>query len=195
MSERATTDFACRLAGVIFASRAPINSVLADVAGSLRQGGVRVGGALQAVTHDPATGSRELRLRGLRGDWDLPILENRGREARGCRLDPQAISDVAGRLEAELSGDVEILILNRFGRAESEGYGLRQLLERAVCEDVPVLIGVREDYREAWEAFHGGLGTTLAPDRDEILAWAGGVLAPRPHQAAAVEDRGLVPQD
>lgn len=65
----------------------------------------------------------------------------------------------------------DLVILYRFGRAESEGYGLRQVLEHAVSEDIPVLIGVREEFRDLWDQFHGGLGAALPPDLHSVLAW------------------------
>ncbi|ESR22512.1 hypothetical protein N177_4077 [Lutibaculum baratangense AMV1] len=159
------------LAGIVFEAGDPINQLLLRVAEALAADGVSVAGVVQARVNDPATGRSNLVLRGLRDGWELPILEERGQQAKGCRLDSRAITDVAGRLERELAPGAGFLIVNRFGRAEAEGQGLRHLLARAASEGIPVIAGVRQDYAAAWAAFHGGLGVALPPDPERVLAW------------------------
>lgn len=178
-SDLGTDHGAARLAAIVFPSRFRIDALMSEVAQAAIADGARLAGVVQARVEDPATGRSNLMLRGLRGDWELPILEERGQAAKGCRLDPQAVTDAAGRLQAELARGVDLLIVNRFGRAESEGYGLRNVLGQAAEEGVPTLVGVREDYVEAWDAFHGGLGITLPLDAAAALRWYRGVARPK----------------
>ncbi|ADZ70556.1 DUF2478 domain-containing protein [Polymorphum gilvum] len=159
------------LAGIVFDRKFPIDALLRQVAGQLRSDGLDLAGVIQTTGTDADCLDRSVCLEGLRERWQVPVLQDRGRFASGCRLDPGAIADVAGRLEADCARGADLLVVNRFGRAESEGHGLRTVLERALCAGIPVLIGVRADYAEAFEAFHGGIGRTLPPDADAVLAW------------------------
>ena len=71
---------------------------------------------------------------------------------------------------AAIDGHVDLLILNRFGRAESLGRGLLRCFAEAVDAGIPVLTSVREPYDIAWRDFHGGLGIDLAADFEAIVA-------------------------
>ena len=166
------------LAGIVFKSKDPVNSLLEDVSRTLAAHGLNLAGVLQKSVTPEGSSEKNVCLSSLRGSWEMPVLQDRGQHAQGCRLDPHAITDVAGRLAADLKAGADILIVNRFGRAESEGYGLRQVLEQAVCDGIPVLLAVREDYVSAWEEFHGGMGELLPMDRDAVLAWCDAVCVP-----------------
>lgn len=162
---------AAPLAGVLFPPRFPVNALLSRVADRLSREGVAVAGVVQDAPPRREGEPPNLVMRGLREGWELPILEIRGSQAQGCRLDPRAIADVAGRLEADVARGCDLLVVNRFGRSEAEGDGLRSVLERAAFDGIPILIGVRADYAPAWEAFHGGLGVALPPEEEAILHW------------------------
>lgn len=100
---------------------------------------------------------RELYLVDLAAGTKTGISENRGPQTQGCHLDRAALTRVAQNTEACLEAGADILIVNRFGRAEAEAKGLRGAIEKALGLDIPVIVGVRPDYKEAWQAFHGGL--------------------------------------
>jgi hypothetical protein len=75
-------------------------------------------------------------------------------------------------LLAAIAERVDLLIINRFGRAESLGRGMLSIFSRAIDAGVPVLTAVRRPYEVAWHSFHGGMGSELAPDIGAIEAWA-----------------------
>lgn len=166
-----------RVAGISFPSKFPIDELLLDVVDRLTARGLSLGGVVQVVSNRPGRHTDVVQLRDLRDGSQVRILQELGREARGCRLDPDAIAEVAGRLERTLDEGCDLLVINRFGRGESEGHGLRSVLERAVAMDLPTLAAVRSDYAEAWSAFHGGLADDLPRDREAVLAWAEAVCA------------------
>ena len=62
-------------------------------------------------------------------------------------------------------------MLNRFGKAEAEGHGLRSVFARAIDAGIPVLTAVRAPYGEAWAQFHGGLAVDLSTDIECTLDW------------------------
>ncbi len=164
------------LAAIVFPSKFPINGLLKDVCRTLAQQGHDLAGVLQSVSDTAGQTNKNVSLTSLRSGWETPVLQERGQYASGCRLDPQAITDVAGHVTADLARGADLLVINRFGRAESEGYGLRQVLEQAVSSGIPVLLAVREDYVPALEDFAGELGELLPPDRKAVLEWSEAVF-------------------
>ena len=74
-------------------------------------------------------------------------------------------------IEASIAGDVDLVILNKFGAAEAEGDGLRMAFARAAEIGVPVLTSVRPPYTEAWSEFQGGLAKDLTPELEGVLSW------------------------
>ncbi|PTW59799.1 uncharacterized protein DUF2478 [Breoghania corrubedonensis] len=182
-----TSDFeapdpARTLAAIAFDPREDVDTLLGEAAAALS--GCHIAGVVQIGGREDGCEVKAMALKSLRDGWEIRILEERGAQARGCRLSPHAITEVAGRLEAELAAGADILFVNRFGRSESEGYGLRRVFERAVLDGVPVLTAVRSDYRDAWNEFHGGLGTTLPRDREAVIAWCKAACAARAETAA-----------
>jgi hypothetical protein len=168
--ETATADLPL-LGGIVFQRGCKVDIVLADVATGLKQRGARLAGVIQKIGPEPGCDIEGSRLQSLSGDWSLPLLENRGPQARGCRLDYSSIAEASVRILASLPDDADFMMLNRFGRAEAEGAGLREILETCLHRQICVLVAVREDYLPAWNEYHGGLGTTLPADADVILDW------------------------
>lgn len=160
-----------RLAAIAFESGFGIDALMAELAHCLKEHGMRLSGAIQTVSDVPGSDRRNLRLRALDDDWEIPILQDRGALATGCRLDYGSMVDVCARIEAGFRRERDLMILNRFGRAEAEGGGLRQVLQRCVEAEVPTLIAVRQDYLADWAAFHGGLAQTLTPDLSAVMSW------------------------
>jgi hypothetical protein len=70
-----------------------------------------------------------------------------------------------------IKAGAELIILNKFGRAESEGAGLLSCFAEAVSAGIPVLTTVREPYTEAWHEFHDGLASDLPPIQEAIVEW------------------------
>ena len=63
------------------------------------------------------------------------------------------------------------MMLNRFGKAEAEGGGLRSAFVRAMEAGIPMVTAVRPPYVEAWSQFHGRLAIDLADGFRRVLAW------------------------
>jgi hypothetical protein len=83
-------------------------------------------------------------------------------------------------IDRAIEDRVDLVVMNRFGRAESLGGGLLTSLTSAVAAEVPVLTAVRAPYDMAWAQFHGGLGRELPPVLEAIVAWADGVVRREP---------------
>lgn len=167
------------LAAVLFPRGGAIDTLLATAAARLSADGWRLAGALQAEERDADGCCGPMRLRSLTDGSETVISQNLGKLSAGCRLDPQALLAAAVRLTADLDGAPDLLVLNRFGKAEAEGGGLRPVIEKAVEAGVPTLIAVRDDHAAAWATFHGGLAETMPANDEAILDWCRSVLQPR----------------
>jgi len=99
------------------------------------------------------------------------ISQYRGRGARGCRLDTDALERAVGLVGASLTRGCDVLIVNRFGKREAEGGGFRELIARALAWDVPVLTGVGALNRDDFTAYSGGLAKELLPMPDAVGHW------------------------
>lgn len=170
------------LLAAIHAEKAvPVNDLLDAVLGEAAARGVRVAGFLQRQRFAGGECRERIELLAIGTGESRSISQALGPGARGCHLDSQALADVAGslleRLEAAPPG---LLILNRFGKGEAEGGGLRAVMEAACLESVPVLTVVRPLNVDAWREFSGELGLLLPPERQAVLEWLRGALALQP---------------
>jgi hypothetical protein len=164
---------AIALAAVHFARGFDIDRLLFEACAALTRDGLRLGGLLQAATGERGGNcAATTHVVDLRTDRAFDIWENRGAWASGCRLDERGLAEAEPVLRAAIAEGVDLLVINRFGRAESLGRGLRGCFEAAVAADIPVLTAVREPYDEAWRAFHGGLGLDLPCEAEAVSAWA-----------------------
>lgn len=149
-----------------------VDTLLREVAENLRARGQRIQGVLQvrgAETGDCHCSDMDLQIIG--SDRRFRISQPLGPGSRGCRLNPGALAESAAFLESSLTTATELLILNRFGRGESEGKGFRDLIGAAITAEVPVLTALRPAYAKAWAAFGAEMACELPADRGAILAW------------------------
>lgn len=179
------------MAAVTYQSGFPIDEFLAAIATTLRGDNYRLAGAIQQNRHQhdarsPDVCCAAMTLIDLATGKRFEISQNLGPESQGCRLDAGGLVEVGAILDMAVDHAHDLLILNKFGRAEAEGSGLRSVIARALDEGVPVLTAVSPIYSEAWREFHGGLATELAPDSELILAWCRGAVSERRATRSAI---------
>ncbi|MCO5091185.1 DUF2478 domain-containing protein [Bosea sp. (in: a-proteobacteria)] len=105
------------------------------------------------------------------------IFEDRGPEAQGCRLDTAGLAVAAGWLREAVEARPDLLIVNRFGKHEGEGRGLREEIGMAVAAGIPIVIAVKRQYLEDWLAFAGEAFATAPLDAAAIEGWCYRALA------------------
>jgi nucleoside-triphosphatase THEP1 len=88
-----------------------------------------------------------------------------------CNVDAEAIELLAVSLMAELHRGVDLVVVNRFGKRESEGAGFCCVIERATELGIPVLTVVKESWKDAWLDYGGDWVTTLTAESSDILNW------------------------
>lgn len=129
-------------------------------------------GVLQHVSEATPDRRCDVILEDLSTGLCTAIFEDRGAGASSCRLDEAALTGAAVRVASALDSDPDVLVLNKFGKAECEGRGLRHLIAAALEREIPVLIGVPKGNLAAWRGFAGDLGTEVEADVGEIERWA-----------------------
>jgi hypothetical protein len=160
-----------RIAAIGYETGFPIDDLLRAIAERLRADGVTLAGALQENTAGAPGQCSTMTLVDLASQRRVGISQNLGLDSDSCRLDARGLSEIGVLLDRSFDTQVELLIINRFGKAEAEGDGLRSVFARAIDAGIPVLTAVRLSYREAWTQFHGGLAVDLPTDIERVLDW------------------------
>lgn len=166
--------------------RGAIDRVIEDVAERLAAAGLRLAGLVQSNPVPDGRDRCDMTLRDLASGRDIKISQDLGKDSRACRLDPGALETAVGWVQASLQGDVDALVLNKFGKREQEGAGLRPVIAQAVAMGLPVVVGLRSDNRAAWQAFCCGAGEIRPASAAADVAR--GIIAARRPRAVVVVD-------
>jgi nucleoside-triphosphatase THEP1 len=164
-------DLTPALAAIHYERDFDINGILRKVVKSLQEKGVMVGGVLQEAVFSPNGYCAQLNIVDIRTGETERITQDRGRDSRGCKLDPRGLAAISHCITDAIDADVDLVIINKYGRAESEGRGLLSCFADAVTAGVPLLTTVREPYMTQWTSFHGGLAAELAADVNAVRQW------------------------
>jgi nucleoside-triphosphatase THEP1 len=155
-----------------------VDTVLSDVARALQSDGFRLAGAVQWNVERVSHARCDMLLEDLATGKRIDASDiNRAKNA--CRLDPYALEDAAGLVAASVTPDVDLVILNRFGKQEASGQGFRAVIEAAIASELPIVLGLNEAYRVAFDAFSGGVAATLANDASVVAGWCRHQIAAR----------------
>ncbi len=170
-----------KLAYIMSHGRGQTDPRLAEVARNLMQRGVRLCGTIQVNTERGDGRHCDMDLMVLPEGPALRISQDRGRWARGCRLDAGSLETAVARVAGALDLGADLMIINKFGKHEAEGRGFRPVIAAALERDVPVLVGLNPLNREAFDTFAGGVATEVCGDPGGILEWADLYFPMDPH--------------
>jgi nucleoside-triphosphatase THEP1 len=154
-----------------------IDRLIASIAGQLKRQGLRVGGVVQSNVERAGECRCDMRLEELTTGRIVSISQRLGPQSRGCRLNDVALEQIVALVEASLEDGLDILILNKFGRQEAEGKGLRTAVAHAVAADIPVLVGLNRAYVAEWREFCEGEGQLLEAEPAAVTCWLDACLA------------------
>jgi nucleoside-triphosphatase THEP1 len=147
------------------------DALLTQAADGLAAEGYRLGGVVQSSVHRPGRRKCDMYLRDLMSGEEILISLDRGNEARGCRLDADAFARVGLWGERALAAGVDLLVINKFGKEEAQGRGLRPLIAEALIAGIPVMLGVSSLNLDDLLAFAGAAAVRLPPGCEAIMAW------------------------
>ena len=161
------------IAALIYDEGTYPDRVLQDFVRDLKAQAFVLGGVIQQDVPRAGAARCDMFLENLGTGELIRISEYRGEGARGCRLDHNGLLAAAsGILTSVENHAVDMLIINKFGKIEAEGGGLRQGLAAALERSIPILIGVPRRNQEAWQAFAGDFAVALAPTLEDLNTWA-----------------------
>lgn len=142
---------------IVYSDGLAADQLISELGYKARDAGIAVAGIVQHNHFIRDRTKCDMEVEELASGIVLKISEDRGKEARGCRLDRGALSEAAALLSASIENGPELVILNKFGKTEAEGRGLRDTLAQAVQLGMPVIVGVPFRNIEQWRIFAEGL--------------------------------------
>lgn len=156
---------------IVYSDGHAADRFISDLGYRVRDAGIAVAGIVQ---HNKFIRDRtrcDMEVEELASGIVLQLSEDRGKEARGCRLDRGALSEAALLISGSFQDQPELVILNKFGKLEAEGRGLRDTLSDAVQLGVPVVVGVPYRNLEQWRAFAEGLAEECPIGSPRLQEW------------------------
>lgn len=156
---------------VVYTDGLAADKFLAGWGYALRAAGLNVAGLVQLNTFERDPGKCDMAVEELFSGTVLQLSEDCGKESRGCRLDRSILTEAAGLLLSALEERPDIMILNKFGKVEAEGEGLRDALAKAVELEVPIVVGVPFRNVDQWRIFAGDLAEECQTDSPRIRDW------------------------
>lgn len=160
-----------QLGVVVYDDGLVADSLIARCATALAASGYRLGGVVQSNPHRDGRRRCDMYVKDLLGGDEIKISFDRGNEARGCRLDPGAFARIDTWVERAVLERVDLLIINKFGKEEARGRGLRPVIADALIAEIPLVIGVSTLNLGDFLSFVGDSATRLRLDIDAISAW------------------------
>ena len=155
------------MAVIPYSSGFEIDRFMADAASRLKARGLRLGGVVQHNEGTCESGCFAMALEDLASGARFPISEN--------RVDATGLAAAGGALGAALADKTDLVIVNKFGRQEALGKGLRHEIAAALLAGLPVLIAVRRDMLPAFRDFAGEDWTELPALAEAVESWGLGV--------------------
>ena len=161
------------LAYVMTTERGATDRLLTALAERLQARGLRLAGIVQTNTECYDDQLCDMDLRVLPGDEVIRISQSLGPEARGCRLNPGALEQAVGLVTKSLADTPapQVLLVNKFGKHEADGRGMRPVIGEALAMGIPVVSGVNRMNVEAFKDFSGGMAEAGEADLDALEAW------------------------
>ena len=157
------------LAALVYDEQAYPDRILKQVVDRCRARGLRLAGVVQHRSRE--VGHRcDMLLEDLTTGRQTSIFAGRGRGAKGCQLDQRAMQQVVVQIERGLEENPKLLVLNKFGKSEAEGAGMRDPIAQAVSMGIPSIVGVPARNLHAWREFAQGLSIELHNARD-VEGW------------------------
>lgn len=145
------------ITALVYTDSDAADALLRDVALELMESGHALAGLVQHNRPRPNRSRCDMILEELASSALVPISQDRGPHARGCALDVGQLLDAMEKVRASLGGRPDLVILNKFGKTESEGGGFRPLIAEVVEAGLPLLIAVPWRNIDSWRLFAGDL--------------------------------------
>jgi nucleoside-triphosphatase THEP1 len=189
------------ITALIYTDSEAADPLLRETALVLMEAGRSLAGLVQRNQPRPGRSRCDMVLEELASGDLVPISQDRGPHARGCALDVHQLLDGMERVRRAIATQPDLVILNKFGKTESEGGGFRPLIAEVIEAGLPLLIAVPWRNIDSWRLFAGELSRDVAmseasPDAATLAALLEGRIGATSPQAGnaaaatAAPDRG-----
>lgn len=155
------------ITAIVYSDSNAIDALMRTIADHLIGQGFALAGFVQRNQPCPGRARCDMILEELSSGERFGISEDRGPHARGCMLDVDELLRAVASAARGLEAGADLVIINKFGKTESEGGGFRPLIAEALARDVPVLIAVPFRNLDGWRLF---AETYSADHAVEVLA-------------------------
>lgn len=146
--------------------------IIDAVVRELQQDGRQVVGFCQRQADDGNSQARcRVELQSIRTGQHHAMTQQLGSGSISCNVDPEAIELLAVALCNELSESVDLVVINRFGKRESQGAGFRSVIEAAMELQLPVLTVVKDTWQDNWRDYGGEWVSVLPADFNTVMHW------------------------
>lgn len=145
-----------------------VDLLLARIASRLTDAGARLAGFIQRDEPRENRAKCDMILEELSSGESFKISEDRGEHARACRLNVDWLLSAANTVLKALDEHPDVLIINKFGKAEAEGGGLRYLIVKALETGVPVFVAVPCRNLDNWRSFTDGISLEIPFAKAEV---------------------------
>lgn len=170
-----------RIAAIVYTDNAYPGPSFEALVRLCRDRGLSLAGVLQHQVCVAPDRRCDVVLEDLTTGHRTAIFEDRGTGASGCRLDEGALAEATAQVEGNLANGADLLVLNKFGKAECAGGGTVDLMANAVERGIASIIGVPKSNLDAWREFAGDYAVELSGDIGEIGQWLASLR--KPHAA------------
>ncbi len=164
---------------VMTSDRGETDRLLAGQADRALGQGLHLAGVVQTNTPRPKSHHCDMDVQVLPDGPVIRISQDLGPNARGCALDPAALERAVQAVAPTVTERTDLLIVNKFGKHESEGRGFREIIAQALELGVPVIVGLNAANAAAFEDFTGGMATAVPCRREAVQEWLDTSLAAR----------------
>lgn len=99
------------------------------------------------------------------------ISQDLGAGSTCCRVDTNAVAEASAVLRQALGAELDLMVVNKFGKLEAQGLGLADEMLSAMAQGIPLLTSVEPQVLDRWRDFTGGIAAELAPTCGSLMRW------------------------
>jgi nucleoside-triphosphatase THEP1 len=158
------------VAAICTSSGTEADRLIDGFVGQLQGQGRQVMGLRQRLKGDCASGCG-IHLQSIDTGGYHRMTQELGSGSISCNVDAEALELLAVSLMNDLNKNVDLVVINRFGKREAEGAGFCCVIERAIELELPVLTVVKDAWRDTWLDYGGDWVTTLPMESAAIMQW------------------------
>lgn len=161
------------IGALLYPPQQPPEQLLRSFAQELKKRGFRVGGVLQDTLPAEEGCKCQMVVEEIDTGKRLSLSQPLGAQSNSCVLDPQAMAEASGALRRALQNRYDLVLVNKFGKAEKSGRGFSAEMLALMAAKVPLLCPIPANFVQDWHEFTGGLGAILPLDETALWRWWG----------------------